>query len=65
MSTITFANGTDPDKWAKDLANTVYNLGDWFSIQIAIIYTLILVVLFLKYRNRVKYDKVALTVLIL
>ena len=65
MSTKLLANGTDPNQWAVDLADTVYNLGDWFSIQIAIIYTLILVLLFLKYRNRVKYDKVALTVLIL
>lgn len=65
MSTITLANSTDPDQWAMDLAETVYNLGDWCSIQIAIIYTLIMVLLFLKYRNNVKYDKVALTVLIL
>ena len=52
-------------KWAIALADRIYNLGDWFSIHIVIIYTLALSILFLKYRARVKYDKVALTVLIL
>ena len=65
MSKKLSANGTDPDEWAEDLAYTVYNYGDWFCIQISAIYIIVLLILFLKYRNRVKYDKVALTVLIL
>ena len=65
MSKILDSHGTDPDHWAENLADTVYNYGDWFCIQISVIYTLILILLFLKYRSRVKYDKVALTVLIL
>ena len=50
---------------AADTADKIYMVGDWFNIFVFGIYTLILIVVFLKYRNNVKYDPVAITVLIL
>jgi len=51
--------------WAEKVADRVYVIGDWFNIFIFSIYTLILVLVFMKYRMNVKYDRVSLTVLIL
>jgi hypothetical protein len=50
---------------AADTADKIYMVGDWYNIFVFGIYTLILIVVFLKYRNNVKYDPVAITVLIL
>lgn len=46
------------------MANRVYEIGDWFNIFIFGIYSLILAGVFFKYRLQVKYDRVALIVLI-
>ncbi len=52
-------------KWADKVALRIYLIGDWFNIFIFGFYTLIIVLVFMKYRMNVKYDRVSLTVLIL